>query len=303
MASSSCQQNFTGKQVGGTCWLNAIVNGFLLSPKGKLFLRKMVALKANNKKHAPFWSFIHNRLRLPKNTGSYKTRYLQTYGAITCTSRFNVESGMKLGEIVEYIKTIFGDYIFKNYIRVREVDLVNKDTLTNSNNDFGLSHAILVTRNKHAISGYMCGSTQWTYDSGTGKHEQAIWKTPSDKFPIVYGVYLKPFNEAINNSGNIKRLSPGQFKFLKSRIHYSPNKPRNIMSVQTPGTKLYKEYEAWKKLSPSTKKLFKISENNIWSKRFAMMDPNNKNNITKKVIETHKAKTAAKQEQFKILTN
>jgi len=300
---SSCQQNFMEKQVGGTCWFNAILNGFLLSPKGRTFLRKVMALKANNRNHASFWSYVHNKLGGQKPNNSYTTRYFKTYAAITCTSKFNIESGMKYGDIVGYLKTIFGDYIFNNYIKVKEIDIVYKNSLTNSigSDDFKLSHSYIATRNKHLICGYTCESTQWTYDSGTAKHEQVDWKKPSDRFPIIYGIYLKPFNETVSNSGNIKRLSPVQVKFLKSRIHYSPNKPRNLMSIQTPGSSLHKEYEKWKKLPQNVKKLFKYTEKNIWSARFAKMTPTNNN--TRLVSNIHKKRHAAKQERIKILTN
>jgi len=262
MASSSCQQNFKNIQVGGTCWFNAIINGFLLSPVGRRFLVSFlgnyIASEKNNTQYACtsrskyrsfFWSHVH--AILSKNSISPTSKHFFTHTAIKSVAPTrNLNSGGKTGDLIDAIYTIFGNFALSHII-FKEVGKEKAYLNKKITDDFELSHAYIGLKRPHAICGYMCKGEAWTYDSASGKHEKIDWRVPQKDFDFVIQIYLKSYKRSYSeNERNISNFTNKELNFLKIKTLYSrhPISLENMYTIKKPGTKLHNQFLNWNKI-------------------------------------------------------
>jgi len=186
------------KQIGGTCWFHATLNGFLLSYYGRIFLEKVISKYPVLKPAAPDSCPSPNsdRSELLKYVKRYLTeginvRHNSTLREFTGRSNTHMRSG-GLRNLHEkgLIRKLFQPELERSIIYFSDHSVVNgitsKEPFNYEKQEWVLSHAIInvyfIEDNiGHAIAGVRIkGDRYFIVDSGTNESYEYDWRTNAD---------------------------------------------------------------------------------------------------------------------------
>lgn len=209
MSNTSCR--IGRKQIGGTCWFQSIMNGWLLSDKARLFLKiRLNAYKRykNTKpvNHCPsrrkfdpdlFFSYIDYYFKGNKNESQNKYKNVNLIANLSMAQKEYAKgmNGSNSSYASENVKNFMRNVFGNNWSTKPGKDIY---IIKNPKNTPGytLSHAIISMSSRkslfgHAVTGYMCNGKPIVYDSNANRYLDIDWRSKRgmDQLKLYYTLY------------------------------------------------------------------------------------------------------------------
>lgn len=195
------------KQVDGTCWFQSVINGWLLSDRARIYLRKRleaykkfkntlpVSLKACPKRILDpdlFFSYVDEHLKGNANKNQTKYKNVNLIKNLSMEQN-NTRKGLMGGGVTKNVE-IFLDNIFKNnWGRGKDIIVKNK---IEPEPGYALSHCSIHLwaddgKPGHAVTGYTCNGKRIVYDSNTDRYLNIDWamKTGQETLKKYYELF------------------------------------------------------------------------------------------------------------------
>ena len=223
--------NRMSRQVGGTCWFHAIINGFLLSNIGRAVMRRQLYeyKKAHNISQKN-WASCPAYGRLPKGLLMYYIDYFFSHRKRPFRNNKVVIGNVRVHrpieggyarDIVKVIRAIFGKGSIyhkkeqnKYYGRI-DVDrskIRAKFSVMSSSGPhiapgkplqlMFINITALGGKYAHVITGFKCGNTNYIYDSNNSRIVKLDW-TASNRVELLRRYFMGKYPNSYNNKTEI----------------------------------------------------------------------------------------------------
>ncbi len=229
------------EQIGGTCWFQGIMNGWLLSDGGRVFLKARLDaykryknIKNLNTSSCPrrkfdpdfFFSYLDSYFKGNKNWNQ------QTYKNVNLIANLSLQQGNKdkgleggystyqSENMKNFMKNIFGTNW--SYEPNKDIYLTDKIKPVPG---YRLNHCIMGMRQEntpgHAVTGYFCNKKPVVFDSNASNYLDIDWRTEKGKKQLKR-YYASMYKGGYVGSNNENR----KINFEYDTIVYLRSKPR-----------------------------------------------------------------------------
>lgn len=239
MSSTKCRIGRT--QIGGTCWFQAIMNGWLLSDGGRVFLKarldaykrykdtkKLNTTSCPRRKFDPdfFFSYLDSYFKENKNWNQ------QTYKNVNLIANLSLEQGNKAKGLEGGSET-YQSKNMKNFMKNIFVTNwgyePNKDVYLSNKvkpvPGYRLNHCIMAMAAEkdsgHAVTGYFCNGKPVVFDSNARNYLDIDWRTERGRNQLKR-YYASMYKDGYIGPGNENR----NIRFSYDTVVYLRSKPR-----------------------------------------------------------------------------